>query len=147
MTELMEIDQLAINRVNPYTATNTFGVSYNGGYKSTEALPWMLPREESTAEEDSSSPEYLDHFDPKVLYTAPAAAGMTGSVDPATSFMFPARKYQYDDGTTSWSREVVYTDGRNYISFGGGGRRELWPVIIALVLLVIVLAFRKKLNL
>lgn len=144
MTELLEIDQLAIDRINPYTATNTFGVSYNGGYKSTEALPWMLPREEPP--EDTSPPEYLDHFDPKVLYRAPASAGMTGSVDPATSFMFPARKYQFDDGTTSWSREVVYTDGRNYISFGGG-RRELWPVIIALVLLVIVLAFRKKLNL
>lgn len=144
MTELMEIDQLAINRVNPYTATNTFGVSYNGGHKSTEALPWMLPRED--VQDTDGAPEYLDHFNPKVLYTAPTAAGMTGSVDPATSFMFPARKYQYDDGTTSWSREVVYTDGRNYISFGGG-RHELWPVIIALVLLVIVLAFRKKLNL
>jgi hypothetical protein len=59
--------------------------------------------------------------------------------------MYPARKYQFDDGTTSWSREVTYTDGRNYIS-SDMFRDNLWPIIIAMGLLVIVLALRKKFD-
>lgn len=143
MTELLEIDELSINRINPYTATGTFGISYNGGHKSTEALPWMMPREEPVVPEET--PEYDDHFTPKHIFRAPAMAAMTGGVNPATSFMYPARKYQFDDGTTSWSREVTYTDGRNYIS-SDMFRDNLWPLIIAMGLLIIVLALRKKLE-
>ena len=72
-------------------------------------------------------------------------AAMTGGVNPATSFMYPARKYQFDDGTTSWSREVTYTDGRNYIS-SAMFQDNLWPLIIAMGLLAIVLALRKKFD-
>jgi hypothetical protein len=71
---------------------------------------------------------------------------MTGGIDPATSFMFPARKYQYDDGTTSWSREVSYADGRNYVSGLIKGGDSLWPIVIAMILLVVVLSFRKGLK-
>ena len=143
MTELLQIDELSMDRINPYTATATFGVSYNGGYKSTEALPWMMPREEPVVSEET--PEYDDHFNPKHIFRAPAMAAMTGGVNPATSFMYPARKYQFDDGTTSWSREVTYTDGSNYIS-AAMFRDNLWPIIIAMGLLVIVLALRKKFD-
>ena len=146
MTELLEIDQLSMDRINPYTATGTFGVSYNGGHKSTEALPWMLPREEPAEAPEEDKPEYLDHFVPAHLFRAPAMAAMTGSVDPATSFMFPARKIQYDDGTTSWSREVLWRkdDGS---SAGIPMKDSMWPIILALIILVIVLSFRRKLNL
>lgn len=144
MTELLENDQLSMNRINPYTATNTFGVSYNGGYKSTEALPWMLPREEKSELETDERPEYEAHFTPKHIFRAPAMTAMTGGIDPATSFMFPARKYQFDDGTTSWSREIVMTDGRNYINdFGNLTRGDLWPLIITMAILVFILALRK----
>lgn len=145
MTALLEIDEMSMDRINPYTATGTFGVSYNGGHKSTEALPWMLPREEEEPEE--GKPEYEAHFTPSHIFRAPAMTAMTGGIDPATSFMFPARKYQYDDGTTSWSREVAYTDGRNYVSgLVGGAGDSLWPIIIAMILLIVVLAFRKGLK-
>jgi len=103
MTELLEIDELSINRINPYTATGTFGISYNGGHKSTEALRWMMPREEPVVPEET--PEYADHFTPKHVFRAPAMAAMTGGVNPATSFMFPACKYQFDDAPTCGWRE------------------------------------------
>lgn len=142
---MLEIDEISMDRINPYTATETFGISYNGGHKSTDALPWMMPRdEESESAEDK--PEYEAHFTPKHIFRAPAMAAMTGGIDPATSFMFPARKYQYDDGTTSWSREVIQTDGRNYVSGLIKGGDNMWPIIIAMILLVVVLSFRKGLK-
>lgn len=149
MTEILENDQLSMNRINPYTATGTFGVSYNGGHKSTETLPWMLPRQEEVFPAVDEPDEFKDHFDPKAIFRAPAMNLMTGSVDPATSFMFPARKYQFDDGTTSWSRETRYIDGRNYVNLPlfGATRWEMFPIVIVLVLLVILLGLQKKLNL
>lgn len=147
MTEILENDQLSMNRINPYTATNTFGVSYNGGYKSTEALPWMLPREDEVVPDDSD--ELKEHFDPKAIFRSPGMNLNTGGIHPATSFMFPARKYQFDDGTTNWSRETTYVDGRNYVNLPlfGMTRSEMFPIIIVLVLLVILLGLQKKLNL
>lgn len=145
MTEILENDQLSMNRINPYTATGTFGVSYNGGYKSTEALPWMMPREEPPEEPEED--KIQDHFDPRVTFRSPAMTNMTGSVDPATSFMFPARKIQRDDGTTTWSREVSWVDGRNYVNFGAQRRSDLFPILLVLVLLVIVLGIQKYLKL
>lgn len=144
MTAMLEIDEMSMDRINPYTATETFGISYNGGHKSTDALPWMMPREEEEATEEK--PEYEAHFTPKHIFRAPAMTAMTGGIDPATSFMFPARKYQYDDGTTSWSHEVSYADGRNYVSGLIKGRDSLWPIIVAMILLVVVLSFRKGLK-
>ena len=143
MTEILVNDNLSMNRINPYTATDTFGVSYNGGYKSTEALPWMMPREEPV-EEDTNEAE--DHFDPKAIFRSPAMNNMTGGVNPALSFMYPARKIQYDDGTTSWSREIVWKDGRNYVNFGQKPS-DMFPIILVLVLLVIILGLRKYLKL
>ena len=145
MTEILENDQLSMNRINPYTATGTFGVSYNGGYKSTEALPWMMPREEPPEEPEED--KIQDHFDPRFTFRSPAMTNMTGSVDPATSFMFPARKIQRDDGTTTWSREVSWVDGRNYVNFGAQRRSDLFPILLVLVLLVIVLGIQKYLKL
>lgn len=144
MTAMLEIDEMSMDRINPYTATGTFGISYNGGHKSTDALPWMMPREEEETTEEK--PEYEAHFTPKHIFRAPAMTAMTGGIDPATSFMFPARKYQYDDGTTSWSREVSYADGRNYVSGLIKGGDSLWPIVVAMILLIVVLSFRKGLK-
>jgi hypothetical protein len=47
MTSLLLNDDMSMNRINPYTATQTFGVSYNGGYKGV--LPPDPERPESPA--------------------------------------------------------------------------------------------------
>jgi hypothetical protein len=144
MTEILENDQLSMNRINPYTATNTFGVSYNGGYKSTEDLPWMLPREEPPEEPEEDHIE--DHFDPKAIFRSPAMNNMTGGVNPALSFMYPARKIQRDDGTTTWSREIVWKDSANYVDIVNQ-RSEYFPIILFIFLLIIVLGLQKYLKL
>lgn len=44
--------------INPYTATGTFGVSYNGGYKPDKSLQWIPPDTNviSSTEEDDFEP-------------------------------------------------------------------------------------------
>jgi hypothetical protein len=150
MTELLVNDDLAMDRINPYTATGTFGIPTDGGYKGQ--MKWRAPQEKAASWEiEAESPEYLDHMDPLYVNRSGPMAVKTGGVHPATSFMFPARKYQYDDGTTSWSRETVWHSASNYVSnlpnqFNIKSGNDLWPIIVVLVLLFIIFVLRKKLN-
>ena len=145
MTEFMADDDLAINRVNPYTATNTFGVSSNGG--RYPEMQWKAPSAAAGADDTGMASwddheEYTDHF------ARPQSGGIylkTGGVDPALSFMYPARKVQYDDGATSWSREIVWKNAENYTNiqpFGEMAEQSLFPVWIMRVLLAIIFIIR-----
>ena len=151
MTELLVDNDLAMDRINPYTATGTFGVSYNGGYKGQQ-MKWRAPQEGPASwDVDAETPEYLDHMDPLYVNRSGPMMVKTGYVHPATSFMFPARKYQYDDGTTSWSRETIWKSASNYVSnlpnqFNIKSGDDLRPIIVVLVLLFIIFVLRKKLN-
>jgi hypothetical protein len=151
MTEFMADDDTAMNRINPYTATGTFGVSYNGGYKGPNTQTWYAP-DDAPASWDVpvEKPEYLDHFGPNQLNKSGSMYLKTGDVHPATSFMFPARKYQYDDGTTSFSRETLWSNASNYVSglpnqFSTKGD-SLWPIILVLIVLLFIFVYRKKMG-
>lgn len=152
MTEFMADNDTAMNRINPYTATATFGISYNGGYKGPNTQTWYAPEDKPASwDTPEERPEYLDHFGPNQLNKSGPMYLKTGGIHPATSFMFPARKYQYDDGTTSWSRETVWHSASNYVSnlpnqFNIKSGNDLWPIIVVLVLLFIIFVLRKKLN-
>jgi hypothetical protein len=152
MTELMLDNTMAMDRINPYTSTATFGVSYNGGkYKGQPEPTWTEPSDsKATWDSDTEEPEYVDHCGPNQLNKSGSMYLKTGSVYPAQSFLFPARKYQFDDGTTSFSRETVWRNASNYISglpnqFTGRGG-SMWPIILVLLALLFVLVARKKLN-
>lgn len=142
MTEFMADDDLAINRVNPYTATNTFGIPSNGG--RYPEMQWKAADDTGMASwDDDPQPEYTGHF------ARPQSGGIylkTGGVDPALSFMYPARKVQYDDGASSWSREIVWKNAENYTNiqpFGEMAEQSLFPVWIMLVLLAIIFIIRQ----
>lgn len=120
MTSLLARDDVSINRINPYTATQVFGVSYNGGKYKDGVL-----RVETEVDDDIMFPGGpngpdtgvpSDHFNSLTLDHAGNRYLGTGSSYPATSFMYPARKVQYDDGSTNFSREVVLADAKNYVT-------------------------------
>ena len=153
MTSLLLNDQMKLDRINPYTVTDTFGVSYNGGYKKNAPVVPVLETEVNddlmfvpSAGLDEGVPK--EHFNKLMLGDAGNMYLKTGGVNPATSFMYPARKYQYDDGSTSWSREVIVGDAKNYVSPEDFSRfsdvetgRKL--LLGALLILLLLLALQK----
>ena len=148
MTEFLADDDTAMNRINPYTATATFGISYNGGYKGPNTQTWYAPEETSASwETPVEQPEYLDHFGPNQLNKSGSMYLKTGGIHPATSFMFPARKIQHDDGHATFSRETMWRDGSNYVSglpTGFDMTKNMWPLIIALIVLVGILVVARR---
>lgn len=145
MTEFLADDELSMNRINPYTAAGTFGVSYDGA--TYPDMQWNAPVDGPATWETSSKNEADEHLVPLALNRSGPMYLKTGGVDPAPSFMFPARKVQYDDGTTSWSREVVWRNGENYTNEPIYGRQEsLFPIWIMLVLLLVVFIAAKVLK-
>lgn len=145
MTELLANDELSINRVNPYTASQTFGVSYNGGDYMYPDMKWNIPDEgPATWNMPPEHPEYNEHLSLGAHNESGSMYLKTGDTGPATSFMFPARKIQYDDGTTSWSRETVWRNGENYTNEQPFGRQEsLLPIWIMLILLLVLFTLAK----
>jgi hypothetical protein len=151
MTEFMADDDTAMNRINPYTATATFGISYNGGYKGPNTQTWYAPEDKPASwDVPAEKPEYLDHFGPNQLNKSGSMYLKTGGIHPATSFMFPARKIQHDDGTATFSRETVWRNGDNYVSGLPTGfdlpRGMMWPILLIIALLVLAFVHRKKLG-
>jgi hypothetical protein len=71
----------------------------------------------------------------------------TVSVDPAPGFMYPARKFQYDDGSTSWSREYIYKNAQNYTNENPFARAEsTFPILFMLILLLVLFVAAKMLK-
>jgi hypothetical protein len=149
MTSLLLNDDMSMNRVNPYTLTQTFGVSYNGGYKGV--LPPDPERPESPAmlEFNPRTGVPTEHFNPLTLDDAGNMYLKTGGIHPATSFLYPARKYQFDDGSTTFGREVIIGDARNYVSpadFPDDIKTGRTLLIGAMFLLLILLVLRRGLK-
>lgn len=42
------VECLNVDKIDPFTATNTFGVSYNGGYKPDPTISWIAADDNST---------------------------------------------------------------------------------------------------
>ncbi len=153
MTTLLVNDDWSINRINPYTATATFGIPSDGGYKAGamigEPTPFVIP--DSTLSSDKEVPDEGrpdDHFFPlHINRSGPMYLKEVSSANAAPAFMWPARKFQYDDGTTTFGREVIYADGRNYITpddYTSANNRGAFMILIVLLLLMVVLYLRSK---
>lgn len=157
MTSFLLDDQMSMNRINPYTSSATFGVSYNGGYKNG-APP--VPVLETAVEEDQlmfvpsaglDEGVPRNHFSKLELNDAGNMYLKTGGVHPATSFMYPARKYQYDDGSTSWGREILVGDARNYVSPADFSKysdtqKGQMLLLLAMLILIVLLLLRSRVR-
>lgn len=148
MTSLLLNDDISMDRINPYTASQTFGVSYNGGYKDTAPAQSEPVRPESPAmfEFDPSVGVPTSHFNRLTLDRAGNTYLKTGGVNPARSFLYPARKYQFDDGSTTFGREIVLGDSSNYITpgdFSDDVQTGRALILGASILLIVLLVFRR----
>ena len=149
MTSLLLNDDLSMNRMNPYTATETFGISYNGGYKGVAEPGPDRPESPAMLEFNPRAGVPTDHFSKLELDHAANMYLGTGSVNPAKSFLYPARKYQFDDGSTTFGREVILIDAKNYITpadFADDFTTGRTLLIVAMILLLILLAMQKGLK-
>ena len=132
-------DRLQIDGLDMYTWTNTFGVPTDGFSKSTfmdgsytrgTDEPPMAPQDANPA---------LGHFDPLTLNLSGPMYLKETSVNPAPDRMYPARKFEYADGTVTWDRP-----GRSWSGPRTPPIKMDW-VLIALVALVILFLARKTL--
>jgi len=149
MTSLLLNDDMSMNRINPYTLTQTFGVSYNGGYKGTLEAGPERPESPSMLEFNPRAGVPTDHFNKLELNDAGNMYLKTGGVNPATSFLYPARKYQFDDGSTTFGREIIVGDAKNYVSpadFPDDAQTGRTLVLGAMILLLILLVLRRGLK-
>ncbi len=81
--------------INPYTATETFGVSYNGGYKPDKSLQWIPP--------DTNVIDDSDDFLPPPVLPPPNMLMQTCEgrrFDPRVGGI-PKREMEFDDFTES----------------------------------------------
>lgn len=97
-TAWMIDDRLQIDGFDPYTWSGTFGVNTDGFRKDTfidgsyytqiDEVPMEMQDPVEGPEFNSSGAMYLK----------------TASVNPAPYSMYPARKFEYSDGTCTWYR-------------------------------------------
>jgi hypothetical protein len=149
MTSLLLDDDMSMNRINPYTSTQTFGVSYNGGYKGTLAPDPERPESPAMLEFNPRVGVPTEHFNPLTLDDAGNMYLKTGDVHPATSFLYPARKYQFDDGSTTFGREIIIGEAKNYVSpadFPDDMQTGRTLILGAMILLLILLVMQKGLK-
>ena len=134
-------DTMSINRVNPYTLTNTFGVPSDGMYKDQ---PLDANIRTQIDENPSEGPDVFpgdtpDHFSQMRVNMSGPMAVKTGYVNPAPYPMFPARKYQYIDGSVSFIRpELAGGDTDQYYTSRYGYKSDNTTMLLLLAILAIV---------
>lgn len=135
-------DDVQINKFNITTWTGDFGVNYNGFPKGMymdgsyvtqmDETPTDYPSIIDTDDEDHFNPQRLNMSGPMYLKEA--------SVNPAPYRMFPARKFEYADGTVTWDRP-----GRPRIH-NMEQEFDNKTLVIIFIIIVLLIIFRSKLK-
>ena len=103
-TALMQCDQMAINRINPFTATGAYGVNKDGFPKDLYMDGSYITEIDPTPMEESGRPD----LDGDMNFNFSGSMYVkTSESKPAPFRPFPARKYEYADGTTTWDRPYL----------------------------------------
>lgn len=135
-------DRVHLNKFDMYTWTDTFGVNTNG-------FPKDLYLDGSyTTQMDETPTQYpsmidgddVDHFNPQRLNMSGPMYLKECSVNPAPTRMFPARKFEYADGTVTWDRP-----GRPRMTRVIEDRNEKL-ILIIIIAVIILFLFRSKLR-
>jgi hypothetical protein len=150
-TALMRNDELAMNRVNPFTWSGSYGVNNNGFPKNLHMDGSYTTQIDETPMETSGRPDIDNeaNFD--------FAGGMYLKVSeskPAPFRPFPARKYEFSDGRVSWRRPYLPWSWEGQDK-GAQGRKSTKAIvafigdntfliaIISLILVIFVLPKRR----
>lgn len=133
-TAWMVSDDLAINKINPYTWSGTYGVPSDGSKWKSDGTYTVEIDERATVYTDPN-PDLKDFNPVHVMRSGPMYLDeMPGR--PAAPFNgFPARKYEFDNGVTTWRRPDLARGQRNEYAFQEprANMWDLWLVIAALI--------------
>lgn len=100
-------DTVLIDRINPFTATNTFGTPSNGGFYDGPDGTFIVERDERFMEMNDRNDD-LTHFTPDHINRSGPLMVNEAAASPAPFLGFPARKFEYPDMvTTTWYRPAL----------------------------------------
>ncbi len=127
--------------INPYTQTDTFGVTYNGGYKPDKSLEW-LPIDSNTLE--------ADDFIPPPTLPPPNMLMNTREgrkIDPRIGTV-TKREMDFDDFTESQEIAPITIEIGDPMSLKGGKPDEdmQWKLLALLALVVFVILSMTKFS-
>ncbi len=133
-TAWMINDDLAINKFNPYTWSGTYGIPTDGSKWKSDGTYTVDIDERPTVYTDSNAdtkdfnPLSLMRSGPLYFKEMPgqAAAPFNG---------FPARKYEFDNGTVTWNRPDL-ARGQGDYAFQAP-RAKTWDLWVVLAILII----------
>jgi hypothetical protein len=104
-------DDAHIDRINPFTASNTFGTPSNGGFYDGPDGTFIVERDERPMELNDINDD-LTHFTSDHVNRSGPIMVNEAAASPAPFLGFPARKFEYPDTvTTTW-----YRPGLNKVS-------------------------------
>ena len=106
-TAAMISDCNQMDRINPFTATNTFGTPSNGGFYDGPDGTYIVERDERPMELNDPNDD-LTHFTPDHINRSGPLMVNEAAPSPAPFLGFPARKFEYPDTvTTTWYRPGI----------------------------------------
>lgn len=132
-------DDIQINKFNVTTWTGDYGISSDGFPKNIYIDGSYTTLADETPTEYPSMIDSADHFNPQRLNMSGPMYLKECGVNPAPSRMYPARKFEYPDGTVTWDRP-----GRPRIS--AEEKRDDRPLFILLIVVLLLYIFRSKLK-
>lgn len=99
-------DDIQINKFNITTWTGDYGINYDGFPKNMYIDGSYVTQMDETPTEYPSiiDEDDVNHFDPQRLNMSGPMYLKEASVNPAPYRMYPARKFEYDDGVVTWDR-------------------------------------------
>ena len=103
-TAWMISDDLHINHINPYTWSGAYGVNKDGFPKDLPMDGSYTTQIDETPMESSGRPDLATN--PNYNFSGPMYIKESES-KPAPFRPFPARKYEYADGTVTWTRPYL----------------------------------------
>lgn len=145
-------DQLSMNRINPYTLTGTFGVPSDGMYKTPLDASYTTGSDPTPNYTDSAFPEDTsDHFAPSRINMSSTMMANTISQKGSAPFaLYPARKYQYVDGSVSFARPGMGEKGDTDLYYTDRYTKTVWDkdtlIILLVALAAVLFVFRKNLK-
>ncbi len=145
-------DRLSMDRINPYTLTGTFGVPTDGMYKTPLDGSYVTEMDPSPDDPASTFPDDTpQHFAPSRINMAGGMVAQTVSGEGNAPYaLYPARKYQYIDGSVSFVRPGMEGSGDNDLYYEDRYQVAKWDKDTLIVLLValaaVLFVFRKNLK-
>ena len=135
-------DDVQINKFNITTWTGDFGINHDGFPKGMYIDGSYVTQMDETPTEYPSiiDSEDVDHFNPQRLNMSGPMYLKEASVNPAPYRMFPARKFEYADGTVTWDRP-----GRPRIQ-NMEQDFDNKTLVIIFIIIVLLIIFRSKLK-